>query len=134
MAEIITLANGSRVIVASGGVCNRDVVPSTEVEVIGELSFVAEFSLSKENETGEGVSDYILLQDDEGYILVEQFTWYPARGYCWEEEWEDVARISAERAHDLLGQRVMSRVPLDDVILEAVARNEQGRSTPQRRV
>lgn len=124
MAEIITLANGSRIITTSGGFRNRDDVPGKEVEIVGQLSLVAEFSLSKENEAGEGVSDYTLLQDDKGYILVEQFTWYPARGYCWEEEWEDVARISAERAHDLLGRRVVSRVPLDDVIREVASRDE----------
>lgn len=116
MAEIITLANGSRVIVAPGGARNRDDIPSSEVEIVGELSLIAEFTTTRDNQYGEGVSRYTLLQDAEGYILIEQYTWYPNRGYCWEEAWEEVGRISAERAHDLLGQRVVSRVSLDDVI------------------
>lgn len=94
---IIYQKNNGWYVKVRGGYVNRDIVPS---EVKGPFSErpvpIAKWQEEEDTaESGWGRKIFTQFTTPEETFTIIVFRWYPARGYCWEEEWEMFA------SHDL---------------------------------
>ena len=81
--------DGKWYIEVEGGYINRDTVPS---EVKGPFSErpipVTKWQEREKTESGRGRKVFTQFAVGEEKFTVAEFKWYPAWGYCWEEDWE----------------------------------------------
>lgn len=111
MAKLMKRQDGTTSIKAEGGCKNRDTIPSTEVIVKGEPRLIDEFESVVENQYGKGIHHYKLFETEEKKVMVHQFSWYPAMGYSWEENWE-IATDDSERIERAMRHKVVEEKAL----------------------
>lgn len=116
MVGVLTRANGYRSVYASGGHREDARVGDTEIEIHGNLKLVAQWEDSSRDEGGDSTTKRCLLMDDEGHILVTDYSYAPAPGCTGSVAWDEVIRISADQAEMLLGQRVLRAETLENYL------------------
>jgi len=85
-------SNSQWFVVSSGGYCNNNIIERDHLGPFTEKPIpVAKWKEDgKSSSYGNGISIYTRFNVDGKGFTLEEYSWCPAHGYSWEEQWEQL--------------------------------------------